>query len=169
MSGNPDAPRRGASDASSEESELKGAKTGDVEEDEMGDLTCTQRQALGMPDDQVVLTVAYVQLRRAGQDPNRGWPAYEVTYPIGGLALVPRDPIAVSGNYRNLDANSSWVASAPTEPLPITLAAPGPARGGVGDIRALAANPELLRDLAGKDSQVWDTTGTQGAWRERMP
>ena len=86
-----------------------------------------------MPEIQVVGTAPQAQLRRAGQEPNRGWPAYEVMYPMGG-------PEIISGNYRNLVATHGRVAGAPMEPHAEACILAGAERVDAWDFRALDSN-----------------------------
>ena len=104
-----------------------------------------------MPEAQVVVTVPQEQLRRTGQEPDRGWPAYGAPYPMGDPKLVPRDPIFISEKYRDLVANHGWVAGARMDPLTRALSLTGAERVDAGDFRTLGANSGLLRPLVGGD------------------
>ena len=53
-------------------------RTGDTTASAREDLALTQRRKIGPPEAQGVVTVTQEQLHRAGQETNRGWPAYEV-------------------------------------------------------------------------------------------
>ena len=119
----------------------------------MDDLASTRHQ--------VVVTVSGIQLHHAGQDPNRGLPAYKVMYPMGDPALVAHDPIFVSKHHRYLAADHGWVTGDQTEPPTRTLAVAGADRVDAGAFRALGANSGLLRPLVTRDFQVWWLPGRQ--------
>ena len=73
------------------------AKTGpEVAESDIEDLASTQRQTIVMLLAQGAVTVSADQLHLAGQDPNRGWPAFAAVYPTVSPTDVIRDPISVS-------------------------------------------------------------------------
>ena len=88
---------------------------------------------------------------RAGQEPNRGWPANALRYPTGDPAIVARDQICISKNYRNLDADHGWVTGNPMEPLTRALTLAGAVRVDVGDFRSLGAISGLPRPFVGRD------------------
>ena len=127
----------------------------------MGDLALAQRRAIGIPEIQVVVAVSEDQLHHAAQDPNRGWPTYAVIRPMGGPALIVRDPPLVSNNYRILDAVCGWVTGDPTEPPARALAVAGAERVDAGEFRTLDADSGSLRPLVGRDLQVWSLPGQQ--------
>ena len=61
---------------------------------EKGDLDFSRRYTL-TPPSSYVITVTTEQLKRAGEEPNRGWPAYSALYPEGNPAEVTHDPVFV--------------------------------------------------------------------------
>ena len=134
-------------------------KTGDPAESGREDLSFSQRHTPELPEAQIVVTAARGQLHKASQNPTRGWPPYETLCPIGGPALVIRDPIPISGIRRDLDGERGWVAGYPMESLAKALAAAGAATVDAGDSRALGANSGLPRALVGRGSQVWSPPG----------
>ena len=77
-------------------------KTGESTDGEMQDRAFSARQTIVLPGADLVVTVAGDQRRRAGQEPNRGWPAYEITYPMGNPTDVIREPILATKNYRRI-------------------------------------------------------------------
>ena len=80
----------------------------------MGEARCGNGgHTIGLPDAGMVATVTPEQLHRAGQEPNRGWPAYEEMCPTGDPKNVVREPMFVSKNYRYLEAKQSWVTGDP--------------------------------------------------------
>ena len=66
-----------------------------------GDLAFTQRYAMSPPASQLI-TVSPVQLKRAGDEPTRGWQTYPALYPDSNPAEVAHDPVCVSKNFRNI-------------------------------------------------------------------
>ena len=130
-------------------------------------MTFTQRHAFGMPGAQVVATVSDERLRRAGQDPNRGWPAHAVAYLTGDPGLASRGPVFVPENYRDMDRNRGCVAGDPTEPSSEALTVDGAARVDAGELRALDADFGLLRPLAVLGYQVWALPGRQARGGEK--
>ena len=119
-----------------------------------GDLDFTQRHAVGVPASRLV-TVSREQLRLAGKDPARGWPAYSAMYPIGNPAQVPHEPIFISKSYRNLEGNHGWATGDPMEPLSTAPSNAGAELVDAGDFRTLGGNAGPLRPLAGRDFKVW--------------
>ena len=67
-------------------------RTEGATEKEKEDKAFIAEQTVGFPDADIVAAVAREQLRRAGQEPNRGWPAYARTLPMGDPTAVIRDP-----------------------------------------------------------------------------
>ena len=125
----------------------------------MADKAFPQRQKIGLPEAEVTVTEFQEQLHRARQEPNRGWPAHVLMYPLGDPADVDRDPIFISKNYWDLDPDYCWVTGAPMEPLTRALALAGAVRVDAGDFRALGANAGLLRPLVGRGRQLRALTG----------
>ena len=167
LGGYPNAPKRDARDAPSEEPDSEMPETGEVAEIEMEDLPFTQRHTIGMPEARFVATASQDQLRRAGQGPNRGRPAYAEVFPMGDPALGIGDPISVPGNYLNLYVGHGWVAGNPMEPPAMALAVAGAERVDAGEFRALDANSGLLRPVAGRDFQVWSLPGRKARDEEK--
>ena len=155
LSGNPNAPKRDTPGTLPGEPNSEMPKTGDVAKSGMEDLASTQRRTIGMPEAQFGVTVSQAQLRRAGQDPICGWPACAVAYPVGDPALLARDTIFASGNYRVLDADQGWVTGDLMEPLTRALTVAGAGRADAGEFRALDANSGLLRPPFGQGVQDW--------------
>ena len=149
---NPSSPKRDGDPL--DEPDSKMAQAGEAAESEMEDQAFTQRNKIGMPNAKVVVTAPQEELRRAGQEPNRGWPASPMMYPMGGPALIVRDPILISKNYLNLDAHHGWVTGDPTGPLARALTLAGAARADAGNFRAPGANSGMIRPLVRRDFQV---------------
>ena len=64
---------------------------------------------------------------------------------MGDPANVARDPIFVSKNYREIDADHGWVTGDPMEPPAKALTLAGTVGADAGDFRALDADSGLLR------------------------
>ena len=56
-----------------------------------GGSVFSARQTIGLPGAELVVTVTEEQLYRAGQEPNREWPANEIMYPMGNPTDVVRE------------------------------------------------------------------------------
>ena len=97
------------------------AYTGEVTESDLEDHAFTMRREIGLTDAKIVVTATKEQLHRAGQEPNRGWPAYKFMNPAGDPANVAREPIFVSKNYRNLGATRGRVRGDPMEHPTLTM------------------------------------------------
>ena len=85
----------------------KSVKIGDAAEWDLEDHAFAARRAIGSPDAELAVTLTPERLRRTGQDPNRGRPAYDAMRPMGNPQKTKRQPAFASENYRNLDENPS--------------------------------------------------------------
>ena len=143
-------------------------KTSGAAESDLEDLAFRMRYTAGPPDAKTVVSVAPGRLHRADQGPNRGWPAYELMFPMGDPASAVRGPIFASKNYRNLDAKHGWVTGDPMGPSSMALTLAGAVRDDVAAFRTLGANLGLIRPLVNRDFQVWDMPGRKArAGKER--
>ena len=111
--GNPSAPKREAQDAPSDAQRPKLRETKEAVESERDDLSFTHRHTAGLSDAQVAATVSSEQSLRAGREPTRGWPANCTLHPMGGPTQVARDPIFVTGNYKDVDPRRGRVTGDP--------------------------------------------------------
>ena len=115
-------------------------RPGEAAESEMGDRAFTERHMVGLPRADVVVTVAREHLRRTGDEPTRGGPAYEIMYPMRNPLDVTRGPIFVTKNYRDLSPEHGWVTGAPLEPLTTALNLAGAQRVDAQKFRTLNGN-----------------------------
>ena len=83
----------------------------------MEDQAFSARHTFGLPDAEPAVAATGEQLRRAGQEPHRGWPAYDIMYPMGNPQDAAQEPIFASKNYRNFGPKNGRVTGAPLEPL----------------------------------------------------
>ena len=111
------------------------------------------------PPASYLVTVATEQVKSAGDEPARGWPAYSPLYPEGAAAEVIRDPVFNSENFRDLAADYGWVAGAAMDPLTAALKVAKAELVGPGEFRTLGANARFLRPLVGRGFQVWELKG----------
>ena len=80
-------------------------------------------------------------------------------YPNGNTAQsgrIAHDPVSVSKNFRNLDAQHGWVPGRAMDPLTTSLKAAKAERVGPGGFRSLGENAGILRPLVGRGFQVWE-------------
>ena len=154
---NSDTPKRVG--APLDESDPEMAKSGDAADSKLEDRAFTLRREIGLPDFKVTVAASQENLRRAGREPNRGWPAYELIRPTGDPSIVARDPIFISKNYWNVDEDHGWVTGTPIDPLARAFTLAGAVRAAAEDLRTLGANTGLLRPLVGRDFRVWALTG----------
>ena len=109
----------------------------------------------------MVITLTPEQLHRAGQDPDGGWPTYDVMYPARDSKKVIRGPIFSPGSYRNLDAKHGWVTGGPIEPLAKALNFAGAVLVDVTEFRTLDGNFGPERSPVNGDFQVRESRGRQ--------
>lgn len=111
--------------------------------------------------------MAAEQLRLAGNEPARGWPAYSVLLPEGNPAEVIHDPGFNAENFWNAAADYGWLTGAALDP---PSPAPRAAEAGMvdpGEFSALDENARLMRPLVGRGFQVWEL-GNRAARKKKL-
>ena len=111
---------------------------------------------MDLPDVELAVSVTWEQLNRAGQEPNHGWPGYDIMYPMGGPFHFVREPIFVSKNYRNLGAKHGWVTGVPLGPLATAPKFAGAKRVDAKEFRTLGVSFGADHPLVDRDLQVWE-------------
>ena len=105
-----------------------------------------QRYAMSPPASQLIAD-SREQLKRAGDEPTRGWQTFSAFYPDGHHAEVAHDPVIVSKNFRNVEVDRGWVPNEALDPLTTALQAAQAERVDPGDFRTLGENASLLGPL----------------------
>ena len=148
-------------------------KTGEATDGAMEDQAFSAQHTIGLQGAELVVTVAGVHRRRAGQEPNRGWPAYEITFLMGNPTDVIREPVLVSKNYRRIGPKHGRATGAPLEPLATALNLAGAHRVDATEFRTLDGNFALGRPLVNRISRYrnspdakheWGKPATNGEW-----
>ena len=119
-----------------------------------GDLAFDQRYAMSPPASQLI-TVSREQLKRAGDEPARGWQTYSAFPSDGNPTEFAHDPVSVAKNFRNLEVDHSWVRGKVMDPLTAALQAAQAGRVDPGDFRTLGENASLLRPLIWRGFKDW--------------
>ena len=94
-----------------------------------------------------MITVSPEQLKRAGEGPARGRPAFSALYPGGNPTEVAHCPVSVSKNFLNLGASGGCVLGEAMDPLASALKAAKFVKVDPGGFRALDEKARLLRPL----------------------
>ena len=111
---NPSAPKRDVQAPPPTEPDSKAPRV-DKSSYSRGDLEFPRRHAMS-PLASYLIAVTTEQLRLAGDEPARGWPAYSVLYPEGNPTQVIHDPVFNSENFRNMAVDYGWVTDTAMDP-----------------------------------------------------
>ena len=98
--------------------------------------------------------MATAQLRLAGKEPARGWPACPALYPEDAPAEVIHDPVRNAEKRWHLAADFGWVADAAMGPLTPASKAAKAVLVDPGEFRTLGGNAQLLRPLVVRGFRV---------------
>ena len=108
------------------------------------------------PPASYLITVTTEQLRLAGKEPTRGWPAYSALHPDSKPTEVIHDPVFNRENFWNKAANDGCVAGYAMDRLAAALKAAQAVVVDPGEFRTLDEDARLLRSLVGRGFQVWE-------------
>ena len=117
---NPSTPKRNPQAPPSAEPDPRGRRV-DAPSSE-GDSEFPRRHAMPPPA-AYVITATSEQLRLAGDEPTRGWPAYSFLFPDGNPSEVIHEPVFSTKNYLGVAADFGWVTGAAMDPLTSALMA----------------------------------------------
>ena len=119
-----------------------------------GDLDLPNRSTLSPPPS-FFITATPGQLKRAGDEPTRGSPAFSALYADGSPAAVTHYPVFVSENFLNLDASYGWVEGGAMDPLTAAIKAAKAVQVDPGESRTRDESANTLRPITGRGFEAW--------------